>query len=300
MPEYRNSVIIMLLILIIFNSAFAQQQRGRAFTVPDINIERAEKMVDVGGRKLHCFAYGKGSPSVILVSGFNGPQETWNAVVPALAEMTTVVTYDRAGYGKSEIGGLPAHGIQSAKDLKILLEELNVPKPYVLVGHSYGERVVSFFTSMYPENMGGLIILDGQHPDILDEQRKVLKGRDLERLNQMTSMMRTPQNPKTEADYMFITLEQAKKIGNMPQIPYFVVTSGSNREGGIPPGFSDEGREKLVELGIEVQKKLVDRIPGGKHIILDDVSHYMQLEKPKPVIKIITDMVETVKKEINK
>jgi len=48
------------------------------------------------------------------------------------------VTYDRAGIGKSEIGDLPTHGEQSAKDLQVLLDKLGVPRPYILVGHSYG------------------------------------------------------------------------------------------------------------------------------------------------------------------
>jgi len=51
--------------------------------------------------------------------------------------MTTVVTYDRAGVGKSEIGALPAHGEQSAKDLHALLEAVGAPRPFILVGHSF-------------------------------------------------------------------------------------------------------------------------------------------------------------------
>lgn len=81
----------------------------------------------------------------MLFSGFNAVQETWNAVVPPLTELSTVFTYDRSGYGKSEIGDLPTHEEQSTKILNVLLKSLDVSKPYLLVGHSYGVRVVRLY-----------------------------------------------------------------------------------------------------------------------------------------------------------
>ena len=94
--------------------------------IPEISTPRVENMIDVGGRKLHCFVYGKGSPTVVLVSGLEILQDNWNPVVPELAAKTTVVTYDRAGLGKSELGGLPTDGERAAKDLHVLLEKLGL------------------------------------------------------------------------------------------------------------------------------------------------------------------------------
>jgi pimeloyl-ACP methyl ester carboxylesterase len=276
-----------------------QQAEIRAqdrFRVPDITIEGTEKMVDVGGRNLHCFVYGKGSPTVVLVSGFNVLQVYWNAVVSPLAESATVVTYDRAGYGKSEIGNLPAHGMQSARDLNKLLEKLGAPRPYLLVGHSYGARVVRLYASLFPENTGGLILLDGQHPGILEAQKMVLRGEDRALLERMVkNMNRSGQTLRTEADYIGETFKQALQMGPLPRIPYVVVTAGKGRERGIPPGFSPEGRKNMVEVGLLLQKRLAEDIPDGKHIVLENISHMMHLEKPASVIKIILDEIERIK-----
>lgn len=73
---------------------------------------------------------------MVLVSGFGAPQDYWNPVVPDLAAQTTVLTYDRAGIGKSEMGDLPTHGTQAAIDLHRLLDKPNLPKPYIVIGHS--------------------------------------------------------------------------------------------------------------------------------------------------------------------
>ena len=125
-------------------------------------------MIDVGGRRLHCAVYGSGGPTVVFVSGFQAPQAYWNPVVPGIAEITTAVTYDRPGYGKSERGDRPVHGLQAADDLHVLLGKLGVSKPYLLVGHSYGGRIVRSFAAAYPADTAGLILEEAGHEDLPD------------------------------------------------------------------------------------------------------------------------------------
>lgn len=70
--------------------------------IPEVTSNKIEKMIDVGGRRLHCCVYGKGNPTVVLVSGFGAPQVYWNSAIPALSGLTTVFTYDRAWYARRE------------------------------------------------------------------------------------------------------------------------------------------------------------------------------------------------------
>jgi pimeloyl-ACP methyl ester carboxylesterase len=234
-----------------------------------------------------------------LVSGFGAPQAYWNSVIPDLAAKTTVVTYDRAGIGKSEIGNLPTHGEQSANDLQVLLEKLAVPKPYILVGHSYGGSVVRLFASMFPEAMSGLVLEVAQHEDVLDEQKKILKGKDLEALEQMVARFSTPENPKTEADYRNITTEQVRNSKPLPQIPFVVLTAG-DRSKAMPPMFSDEAKEQIAKLGLEMQKKLVALIPGGTQIIVEGVGHNIHAEKPEALIAPVVEMINEIREKKNK
>jgi pimeloyl-ACP methyl ester carboxylesterase len=262
--------------------------------IPDISTPKTERMIDVGGRRLDCCVYGDGSPTVVLVSGFGAPQAYWNSVVPALAAQTTVLTYDRAGIGKSEIGVLPTHGRQSATDLHTLLDKLNLPKPYILIGHSYGGSVVRLFASMYPDDPGGLILEDAQHEDVLEEQRKILKGRDLKQLEDMVLKFAPHQNPKTEGDYRYITTDQVINSKPLPQVLFVVLTAG-DRSKGMPPVFSEEANRKMAELGMELQRKLVALIPGGKHIIVEGVGHNIHLEKPEALIGPVIEMINEVR-----
>ena len=274
----------------LFCITYAQER----FRIPEISTPKTEKMVDVGGRKLHGCFYGEGSPAVILVSGHGATQTYWNPVIPDLAAQTTVVTFDRAGNGKSEINDLPTHGLQSAKDLHSILEKMDVPKPYILIGHSYGGDVVRLFASLYPDDMGGMILEDAQHEAVLDEQRKILKGRDLEILEEMAARFSPPENPETEGDYRNITIEQLKNNQRLPEIPFVVLTAG-NRSQAMPPVFSEEAKAKIAKLGVELQKKVVTLIPGGKHIIVDGVGHNIHLEKPDALIGPVIDMISNAR-----
>lgn len=267
---------------------------GQAMVVPDCRFEGTEHLIDVGGRKLHGFIYGEGAPTVVLVSGLNALQAYWNAVVNEVAGSTSVVTYDRAGYGRSEVGELPLHGVQSARDLHALLAGMGVPGPYVLVGHSYGVGVARLFASAYPEDTGGLILVDGQHEDILDEQRKLLEGKDLERLEEMVGMMESMADETSEIGSSQLTMEQLRSSGPLPEIPFVVITAGK-RSMALPPLFSDAAREKLTALGLSLQERLVALIPGGRHIVAEGVGHNVQVEKPEVLTVPLIDMIEGIR-----
>jgi len=292
------AVLACLLIVLGVHATADAQDRPQPFGQPiketEITTERVEHMIDVGGRSLHCLVYGKGAPTVVLISGLNVPQSYWNSVVPNLAERATVVTYDRPGIGKSELGDAPVHGEQSAKDLHVLLEKLGAPKPYVVVGHSYGGSVARLFVSKYPKDVGGLILEDCQHESILEEQRKLLKGQDLEALDNMAARMSNTANPKTEMDYNRITSEQLRSSAPLPKIPYVVITSG-NRSKAVPPIFSEQSREQLIALGMELQKRLVNLIPGGKQIVAEGVGHNIHVERPEILLEPLNEMIGEVK-----
>jgi pimeloyl-ACP methyl ester carboxylesterase len=256
---------------------------------------KVERMVDVGGRKLDCRVYGKGSPTVVLVSGLEAPQAYWDSIIPDIAARTTVVTYDRAGVGKSEIGDLPAHGEQSAKDLQVLLEKLSVPKPYILVGHSYGGNIARLFASRFPADTSGLILEDTQHEDVLDEMRKILEGKDLEAFDElMASRFNTPEHPKTEADYREMTREQVRKSKPLPRIPY-VVLMAAGRAKAMAPLFSDGAIEKMAKLDSELNDRLVALIPGGRPVIVEGTGHDIHVDRPEVMIAPVMEMIKAVR-----
>jgi len=120
------------------------------------------QLVDVGGRRIHLYCAGSGTPTVILESALGETGGYWGWISTAVARDTRVCVYDRAGRGWSDPASAPQDGVAVAAELHDLLDRARVPGPFVLVGHSSGAQYVRIFAGRYPEQVAGMVLLDGQ------------------------------------------------------------------------------------------------------------------------------------------
>jgi pimeloyl-ACP methyl ester carboxylesterase len=128
----------------------------------DRRIVAPGQLVDVGGHRLHLRCAGSGAPTVLLESALGETAGYWGWIAPAVASDTKVCVYDRAGRGWSDPVSVPQDGVAAATDLHVLLERARVAGPFVLVGHSSGAQYVRIFAGRYPEQVAGMVLLDGQ------------------------------------------------------------------------------------------------------------------------------------------
>jgi pimeloyl-ACP methyl ester carboxylesterase len=154
------------------------------------------QMIDVGGYKLHLHSTGSGGPAVILEAGLGCIGSDWGLVQEKLSLSTQVVSYDRAGMGCSEQSPHPRTSRQIVLELHTLLEKAQVPKPYILVGHSFGGHNIQLYAATYPDEVLGLVLVDSCHPD----QEKYL-----------------PRHPK---------VERKRKLAKSPKTVYFLSSCG--------------------------------------------------------------------------
>jgi pimeloyl-ACP methyl ester carboxylesterase len=126
-----------------------------------VNFPPPGRMVDIGGRRLHVDVRGQGSPVVVLEAGIAASSISWSLVQNRIAEFSTVVSYDRAGFGWSS-GSLPHRpmALDAAEDLARMLECAGVEPPFVLVGHSFGGLIVRVLQQSFPERVAGLVLVD--------------------------------------------------------------------------------------------------------------------------------------------
>jgi pimeloyl-ACP methyl ester carboxylesterase len=127
------------------------------------------QLVDVGGHRLHLNCAGSGAPTVILESGLGATAASWTLISTAIARDTRVCAYDRAGRGWSDPSPASTDGVAVATDLHVLLERAHVPGPFVLVGHSSGANYVRIFAGRYPEQVAGMVLLDGQPAEAFED-----------------------------------------------------------------------------------------------------------------------------------
>src|SRR5689334_20199559 len=126
------------------------------------------RLVDIGGRKLFLNCMGQGSPTVVLDSALGMSSYTWWPVQTAVARVTRVCSYDRAGYALSDPGPLPRTSRQIAEELHALLSAADVRGPYVLAGHSLGGLDVRLFATRYPSEVAGVALIDATPDNAFD------------------------------------------------------------------------------------------------------------------------------------
>src|SRR4051794_9371814 len=130
--------------------------------------------VQVAGTELAaCHRPGRG-PSIVLEAGLGLPGSMWTDVCDRLPRDRAVLRYDRAGLGDSRPGALPRSASRQAGELAQLLDHLDLPRPYVLVGPSAGALLVRLFAAQHPDDVARLVLIDPAH-----EHERIRAGVDL-------------------------------------------------------------------------------------------------------------------------
>jgi pimeloyl-ACP methyl ester carboxylesterase len=114
---------------------------------------------------LHVQILGQGAPAVIFESGIANSSLSWSVVQPELAKETTTYSYDRAGLGWSARHGGRCSLRGIVGDLHALLDRLSVPRPVVLVGHSFGGYIARYYAYLFPTEVAGLVLVDPASPE---------------------------------------------------------------------------------------------------------------------------------------
>ena len=126
------------------------------------------RSIQAGRIKLNLDCTGDRSPgrtTIVLDSGLGAPALGWILIQPEVAKFARVCSYDRAGYGWSDPGPEPRTSSQIAEELKAVLDAAAERPPYVMVGHSFGGFNVRVFTSLYPGEVAGVVLVEGSHED---------------------------------------------------------------------------------------------------------------------------------------
>jgi len=264
------------------------------------------ELVDVGGYRLHINCTGSGSPTVVIVAGAGDWSTTWGGVVqPEVAKTTRVCTYDRTGLGWSEANSLPSDAAQFAKELHTLLQNANVPGPYVMVGHSLGGFVVRIFAHEYASEVAGVVLVDSMNPKQVTESlsnslarlyslQAVLARFGVERLLVKVPAV-FPSMPPNQAAYypLFVrprSLQSAAKeykalpdsapeaaaVNTFGDLPLIVLTAKLNDNPGWP----------------EWQAELPQLSSNSQHLFAEHSGHVIQLDEPQAAIDAILKMVE--------
>jgi pimeloyl-ACP methyl ester carboxylesterase len=138
------------------------------WTASSVRAQETDVFLDVRGDRLH-FHILKGSGVPILFEAGGGDDGTvWASITKPLHDIThaTMITYDRAGFGRSELNAteraVDKHGIQNGvEELEEALKRLGYNDHIMLVAHSYGALYATLYAARHPTVVKAAVLVDG-------------------------------------------------------------------------------------------------------------------------------------------
>ena len=263
-------------------------------------------LVDIGcGRKMYLECRGTGSPTVVLISGTRGAHDDWtdlidpqnptgapkpdeSAVFPQISKFNRVCAYDRPGTTlndgtrtNSTAVQQPTTAQQGVADLHAVLIASKEPRPYVLVGHSWGGLIARLFASTYPDDVAGLVLIDSaseflkisltpaQWATYIEATKKLIESNGLE----------APDHVRTLS-----LLRNSPKVRPMPVV---LLTSDKRFDFGA-------GRTETWPAWRTAQDRLA-KLLNAKHVSDTNSGHAIQMEQPQLVVDAIREVVKAVR-----
>ena len=266
-------------------------------TAPDQSAQAVEKLVDVGGYNLNFRIIPGQGPTILLESGGGMDSTEWDALAPRLARETgaTVIAYDRAGFGKSD---LPETKYDLREDTAALwrgLRILGLDRNLILVGHSYGGFLVRFETAEHPDTVRGVVFVDPFTVEFVD-----MFG--IEYCNNHPMMGKLPfdaSRPETLSKLQRASVRMvgapgsnlAEKIAVMRKaiipegIPVRVITAGI--------AFLPKPEEQKAWR--ESHERLTASIKGAILILAEKSGHMIPFSQPDLIVSVVSEVTRLAK-----
>jgi len=271
------------------------------------------------GRKMYLECRGRDAPTVILIAGgfaagwlfkyaidrddpvlskkydaFTAgeghPRKQPAAVFPAVTKFARVCNYDRpnttAPEDRKERNGIVStpvrqpHEVQSdVADLHALLVAAGETGPYVLVAHSYGGLIAELFSSTYPKEVSGLVLLD-------ITSQFLRRTETSQELTDLVSHGRKAQNGGGERLELGRAIDAVLAAPAVPAVPTIVFVA-DKRPKNASPALTAHILEANELLAKHMHARLITDTNSG---------HNLQVEQPQLVVSATREVVDAARK----
>ena len=272
----------LLLLVMLGYFSFLCMTSCRCFQKKPFEIYKSDKMVDIGTHKLRVVLSDIPSDyTIIMEAGGGMHSDVYKGIQDTLVRLTgmRVMSYDRSGFGKSELGPDDFSAIDEVDALKKCLEVLGFKSNYILVGHSYGGFLVQLFAARYPELVRGLVLIDPMNVKFVDRF-------GLDNLNAVTPYIENPSTDYEKAgnrmvDFFPVALDTMRSKELPAQMPVSLITAGKFPIANV--------------LWRACHEDMVMHSEKHKLILAEENSHDIISENPELVVNTILELIMRVR-----
>ncbi len=242
-----------------------------AITSLSMHAQSQDTLVDIGGYKMHFkIMKGKGTP-ILFEAGAGNDGSVWNNILEKIHKVTgtTLITYDRSGFGKSELNPNLKNDtdfgiLNGTKELETGLSKLGYDDEIILVSHSYGGLYNLLYANKHPKKVKSVVLIDVTLNNFWNDELLTMRDNNVD----ISTI------PKPSGDYFLNanyneTMRYARNIHFPESIPLLNIFP-ENSLPGLPEVLSTRWRKLHEEL--DDNKDNVTNIiaKGSGHAVFQD------------------------------
>jgi pimeloyl-ACP methyl ester carboxylesterase len=269
------------------------------------------------GRTMYVECRGTGTPTIVFVSGLRFAADQWSmtanptstSAFDGVVQFTRACVYDRPGvvvggtsFSRSSPVVQPITSADAVTDLHAMLGAIGEAGPIVLAAHSYGGQVARLYTSKYPRDVAGLVLIDAQSEELQTLLNPEL-FREFLRLNapRRDSLEEYPAIERADFERSFAQIRAAAPIKPLPLVVLSADRSvapqiAAGIANGTLPADILPGYGPAIDAAQPImQRHLAELVPGATHITNTNSGHDINIEQPQLVIDAIRQVVDTLR-----
>lgn len=260
---------------------------------------------------------GTGTPTVVFVSGLRFGGDQWSmtanpsstSAIDGVVQFTRACVYDRPGvvvggtsFSRSSPVMQPITTVDAAADLHAMLRAIGETGPVVLAAHSYGGQIARLYTSTFPQDVAGLVLIDAQSEE-LQTLLSPEQFREFLRLNtpQRESLDEYPAIERADFARSFAQIRAATPIKPLPLVVLSADRSVAPQiaegiaNGSLPADILPGYGAAIDAAQPIMQRHLAELVPGATHITNTNSGHDINIEQPRLVIDGIHHVVDALR-----
>ncbi len=245
--------------------------------------QEIDTLVNVGNYKLHFnITKGKGVP-IFFESGAGNDGSIWDSIVKPLHDSlgTTLIRYDREGFGKSGIDTTNLNIIDEIKGLEASLSKMGFAKKLFFVAHSLGGNYAMVFNQRNKGKVIGGVLIDNPSPCFMtDKKAKEVKALFWDSIEVIKRESLGFYYIVKNYEFTSKVMRDASKFMTMPLT---IICSDST---------PFESKERIIWK--ECLKNFANEAKNRKFIMADKCGHYVFFDNPTLVIDAIIRQYRSV------
>ena len=211
--------------------------------------------------------------TIVFVHGFGGWKEQWLPQMRRFAPCARVIALDLRGHGASSKPRSEYSVEELLNDLRAAVDALNVRRPFVLVGHSFGAALVASYAAAHPDEIEKLVLISPASDYSLGVlYRWVFYAPDglfelgLRVLNAIRPTFKAPVYALKALYFNALRAWDAGRVLPRVRAPALVIRPW------LDPLFSRRNVRRVVEL-----------LPDAEEVVIPSLSHVLMTARPQAV-----------------